>query len=52
MHEDHDHHGHDHGHQHHGHSHARPADVMPPSRFAEAERMTEPPRDLKPGNDS
>lgn len=45
----HDHHGHDHVH----HGHGKPADaVTPPSRFAEAERMTEPPRDLKPGNDS
>ncbi len=45
----HHHHDHDHGH---AHSHAKPADGMPPARFAEAERMREPPRDLKPGNDS
>lgn len=59
------HHGHNHDHSHHHdhshdhvpghageHSHGLPADAVIPSRFAEAERMTEPPRDLKPGNDS
>lgn len=56
--ETHEHDGHSHGHHRHAHDHmpvhdqrARdPREGQPSPRLVEAERMTEPPRDLKPGS--